>query len=626
MRKRTLIAALAAVALGLGGALAIPLSASAHNLGLDGSAACQADGTYTVTWTGTTHNVPDGDTGVATIKSHTPPASSLSASTIPGIVGNTTFTFTQTGIPGNTNQANVNADIAWTGADEYKQNDVTGHVKLGGDCTVPVVPELHASVTGTVTCDVKTQTYSILWTGTVSGVYPGYVAERVKYTGVTPAVTVVDGVTPGTGFTYTTTVAGSATSASAPFHVHVTQTAAGVDPLDADATGTVTLTGDCTPAAQLCTVTGTPYTEDGFPLFTVDGQRYGDPDASQPAPGHALNWLVPVHGNLQGFTTASYTISAATGYQAAFRFVLFANGTSGYTSVTAEPYLNGWSAGQTGTFTITPATLVWNSHIASGPGSQGSPVSITAMAALIPNNELISEGIHSGSTFVAGQSTTVSAITGCVTFNKPVAPDPIPSITTDNGEVTCSADGGGSYVITTHYFLTYPKFVAPASFTFDGQEPVKSADDTFQTIEVGTDVCPAFVTPEPPTATDLCGTSHDSVTLPGVVGDDGSSETANAHYTVTWSGNTATVIADPLDGFQFNAPGDGDTYKLVEGSAEWTLTLTDVACPTPPTTTLAETGVSINFGIYATIVGALLVIGLALVIAGTYRRRKNTGA
>lgn len=175
----------------------------------------------------------------------------------------------------------------------------------------------------------------------------------------------------------------------------------------------------CPPAPQACAVAGPAYTEDGFPTFTADGQQYGNPDASVPAPGHALNWLVPVTGNLQGFTSASYTISAASGYQAAFRFVLFANGTTGYTSVTAEPYLNGWSAGQTGTFTITPATLVWNSHIATGPGSQSQPVSITDMAALIPANQLISEGIHSGSSFVAGQYTVVSALTGCVSYSAP---------------------------------------------------------------------------------------------------------------------------------------------------------------------------------------------------------------
>lgn len=381
-------------------------------------------------------------------------------------------------------------------------------------------------------------------------------------------------------------------------------------------TGASTNTLDCH-APQTCTVTGTPYTEDGFPDFTADGLQFGDPDVSKPAPGHALNWLVPVSGNLQGFTTASYTISAATGYHAAFRFVLLANGNSGYTSVTAEPYLNGWVAGQTGTFTITPATLVWNSHILSGPGSQGSPVSITDMAALIPSNQLQAEGIHSGSGFVAGQSTTVGQITGCVTYNHPVAPDPIPSITTDTGDVDCSVEGGGSYVITTHHFLTYPKFVAPASFTFDGQEPVKSGEDTYQTIEVGTEVCPQFVTPEAPTAADFCGVSKDTLTLPGVV-DGNESETANAHYTVTENtGTSITVVADPFEGVAFNEPGDGDTYTLDEGSAVWHFTFNNDACKLPPTT-LAATGVPIGMG--ATLALILLGIGVRLHILGVRRR------
>jgi hypothetical protein len=359
-----------------------------------------------------------------------------------------------------------------------------------------------------------------------------------------------------------------------------------------------------------CAVTGTPYTEDGFPAFTADGQDY------EGGAGHALNWLVPTSGNLQGFTGATVTIASATGYHVAYRFVLYANGTSGYTSVSAEPYLNGWAPGQTGVFTITPATLVWNSHIATGPGSQSQPVSITDMAALIPQNQFISQGIHYGSSEPEGASTVVSHVSGCITFDKPVQPDPIPSITTEKGDVQCSTEGGGSYVITTHHFLTYPAFVDGA-WTFDGQEPTPSGDDTYQTVEVGTDECPAFVTPEAPTSHDECGVSKDTLTLPGVV-DGNESETANAHYTVVENtGTSITVIADPLDGFQFNAPGDDDTYTLSEGSAVWHFTFNNDACPLPPVT-LATTGVSIVGGVSLALV--LLALG-ALVI---YLRRQAT--
>lgn len=166
------------------------------------------------------------------------------------------------------------------------------------------------------------------------------------------------------------------------------------------------------PAAQPCKVTGTAYTEDGLPATLADGEQ-----SYVGGSGHALNWLIPVSGNLQGFTTAGYTITSQSGYHVGYRFVLHSNGTTGYTSVTAEPYMNGWVAGQTGTFTITPATLVWNSHIANGnPGAQDHPVSITAMAALIPNNQLISVGLHLGSTEKADTHSTVSKITGCVMF------------------------------------------------------------------------------------------------------------------------------------------------------------------------------------------------------------------
>lgn len=290
-------------------------------------------------------------------------------------------------------------------ADNTAAYSETFNESVGPCGTVPVVPSVSASVTGQATCGIDG--YSIEWTGVVTGVFDGYIAQRVKYTGVSPAVTIADGVAPGTGFTYTTTAAGSATSASAPFHVHVTQAQAGVDPLDADATGNVELKGDC------------------------------------------------------------------------------------------------------------------------------------------------------------------------------VEPDPIPSTTTDNGEVDCSVDGGGSYVITTHHFLTSPLFVN-GEWTFDGAVAVPHGDDTYETVEVSTDVCPAFVTPTPPTAT--CG---GVVTLPGVV-DGTSSETENADYSVTsTTPSTITVTADPRDGFQFAA---GDGYTLSEGSAVWALANT--VCPTTTVTTLVTTGIN----------------------------------
>ena len=70
---------------------------------------------------------------------------------------------------------------------------------------------------------------------------------------------------------------------------------------------------------------------------------------------------------------------------------------------------------------------MWTSKIASGPGSQDSPITLSAMAALYPTNALITEGIHLGSNSIAGQFTTVAAVSGAVNANfvPAVAVDPI---------------------------------------------------------------------------------------------------------------------------------------------------------------------------------------------------------
>lgn len=257
---------------------------------------------------------------------------------------------------------------------------------------------------------------------------------------------------------------------------------------------------------QPCAATGaTSYTEDGLPTVTPEGDRYGNPDVNVAAPGHALNRLTPVTGNLQGIVSQSETITAASGYHAAIRIVLNPNAvlnaggpTVHYASVTAEPYMNGWAAGQTGVFTMTQSTLVWNSKIVNpAPGSQASPVTLAAMGDLMPNNALGAIGIHSASTFAAGQYTTVSALAGCVNLSLvPVIPAPFSTYTVwVDGTFGCGATTVDQTRTRTDH-----------TFAWD-QETASYTETTTDVAETGTraltadeeTVCPV-VTPTPPVA------------------------------------------------------------------------------------------------------------------------------
>jgi hypothetical protein len=323
------------------------------------------------------------------------------------------------------------------------------------------------------------------------------------------------------------------------------------------------------PAGQVCTTTGSPYTEDGFPTFTADGQDY------EGGAGHALNWLVPTTGNLQGFTSASYTITSAVGYQAAYRFVLYANGTTGYTSVSAEPYQNGWVAGQTGVFTITPATLVWNSHITNGnPGAQDQPISITAMASLIPNNQFISQGIHYGSTEKAGNSTVVSSVSGCITYEKPAQLESKFTTTVDRSDTVCSKDGGGSYTLTTHYLKQDATWNATsASYTYSEAPHSYDRVDTVETVKAGEGECVQLidhpiVVPIVTYAQLGCGTDG-SYTL---------SNNLNAPKGVVWTVDGSPVAAGTYQvasagTINIHAEANGPDYGFTFGQKQdWPLT------------------------------------------------------
>lgn len=108
--------------------------ASAHANAVTGSASCQADGTYTVTWT-IANDYSLAETSV-TLVSYT---GGGSLSGLPTTIAKSPAkaTVTQSGIPGSTTSASLKVKGTWS--DGYHQND-QGFVSLKGDCK-PTQPD-----------------------------------------------------------------------------------------------------------------------------------------------------------------------------------------------------------------------------------------------------------------------------------------------------------------------------------------------------------------------------------------------------------------------------------------------------------------------------------------------------
>ena len=332
-----------------------------------------------------------------------------------------------------------------------KQASVSHWIVCKGTTPTPppvVTPHVSATVAGAAVCNPDTHEYDITWTGAVTGEFPTYVGQRVKYLGTTPP-TMVGDMAPGDAFTYVTHVPGTATTADATFHVHLTQQAAGVDPLDTDATGTVSLAGDCIapvpPTIQQCTTTGsTQFTS--LADWTMTETR---------ATGH--NELVD--GGLHVWTEGATSTDKAAGYYPA-SFALKDAGTGfGVTATgtgTAQPSLqmlvdldgNGSPEGYLVAEPVYGADTLWLSsnwtHIdlTGAPttvngGGTGLGGSANAWLAAFPDAQVMAIGYSLGSG-VQGDWTITAITAGChvYTFTRPEAPVYEPAVTVENGDWT----------------------------------------------------------------------------------------------------------------------------------------------------------------------------------------------
>lgn len=163
----------ALLAIGLA-AVGVAAPASAHDSTLSGTAVCETDGTYTVTWTYNATNVPNGQEAETKVMTTSPSGTVLSGTdgvlkggqlylsvwtdhkvNVPGApvrTGNWTATFTQSGVPGTSTSAGVMVQTDWK---DGASQDPTGKVVLTGDCSIPKEKDASAAVSVTpATCDV----------------------------------------------------------------------------------------------------------------------------------------------------------------------------------------------------------------------------------------------------------------------------------------------------------------------------------------------------------------------------------------------------------------------------------------------------------------------------------------
>ena len=198
-------------------------SASAHTATLTASWSCQADGTYKVTFTGSTANVPaEGDGHTATLNiSNVEPAGSQASGAPATVVGNTTYTFTVIA-PGTSKSVKATANLTWG---DGQKASATGVTSPYGDCTKKT-----AAVAWTVqppTCDTDGAlvpasqptgiTASQSPSGTGPGTYtitftaqPGYTNTGIK----TQTLTVLPQLTGGYCLTEATPVSPTITVAT----------------------------------------------------------------------------------------------------------------------------------------------------------------------------------------------------------------------------------------------------------------------------------------------------------------------------------------------------------------------------------------------------------------------------
>jgi hypothetical protein len=129
---KKILAGVSALALSLGMIALVAGPASAHTGSLSVSATCQNDGTYLVTFSGATTNVPSSGSGhTATLTvGEIQPVGAIPVGAPSTVVGNTTYGWTET-VPGSTTYVQSTAFLVWG---DGAQSDPQGTKNLDGTC------------------------------------------------------------------------------------------------------------------------------------------------------------------------------------------------------------------------------------------------------------------------------------------------------------------------------------------------------------------------------------------------------------------------------------------------------------------------------------------------------------
>jgi hypothetical protein len=493
------LAGLSALALSLGMIALVAGPASAHTGDLHAAAACQADGTYKVTYTLTVANTALAGTTVWSIGTtsfaHTPTSNADLPGTVqPGTVASTgagDYVLGTITLPGSSIQAPwAYAYTTWT--DNFVKGSDGGDITLDGTCgdtpdskTITFCHYDGSNDNGGSGnySELTTSLWAFYQAGHINHSNDIFPAGSVVHQGVTyswsaqgdqnllqyPDCAIPKDATASIAIAEPGCDTNSVASVVGVNFVPVTldQT---VGPHDvtvyaasghtfADGTTSVVLhyeivagpvsqstdpNGQCfvVPPPVACVALAGWQTEDLAPTLTPAGLSFDGPHTQ------AVDTYQRVTaGNMQGLTGMTYTVSGVSGYTA--RVVVEVNpnadlgsGVIHYATIsTTTEAVNGVNAVQGG--------LWYTSKIAySSPGGQGNPISWAAMTALMPTNELLSApSLHLQTNSTAGSHSIVSSISSsCGETNfVPVAVTPVDPTVVDQ---SCVVDdsGAGSYV------------------------------------------------------------------------------------------------------------------------------------------------------------------------------------